>query len=186
MKSTACTLLIFCLLGIASLSAQAQDTTTTELPATDTTVVVVVPDPFQSFLMSNFHFERPDSTFERIPDLFGFENRSGARVTYNLHPAPFARVVADFSKKRLIGSDSILVQRKTAVNGINGYLVKQLLKSTDSTHEDHYRIFFLYPHQNGTVNMVAVYPRHLDQLLYANILKSFGTMRKQELLTVQN
>src|SRR5687767_6737322 len=150
MKSTACTLLLFCLMAISSLSARAQDSTAQTI-VTDT--AAVVPGPFDAFMTLNFQFERPDSTFERIPDLFGFENGSGARVTYQLHPAAFAQVVADFSKKRLIGSDSILIRRKAAVNGVNGYLVKMLQKSGDSTHEDHYRIFFLYPHQHGTVGM---------------------------------
>lgn len=185
MKSTACTLLLFCLMAIARLPVLGQDSTA---QSTTTDTVAVVPDPYAPFMMLNFQFERPDSSFEKIPDIFGFEHKSGARVTYHLHPATFAQVVADFSKKRLIGSDSILIQRKAAVNGINGYLVKMLLKSTDSTHEDHYRIFFLYPHQTATVTMVAVYPRSMDQLMYANILKSFGTMKlyAEDGMTVKN
>lgn len=184
MKSTACTLFFFCLMALYCLPARSQDSTAQSI-TTDT--IAVAPSPFASFMMLNFQFERPDSTFERIPDIFGYEHKSGARVSYHLHPAAFAQVVADFSKKKLIGSDSILIRRKTAVNGINGYLVKMLQKSGDSTHEDHYRIFFIYPHQNGTVAITAVYPRNMDQAMYANILKSFGTMKPFDAdMTVKN
>ena len=178
--------LLFVIFLLSSLCARSQDSTAqTVVPAPDTVAVAV--DPFLNFMMTTFQFERPDSTFEKIPNVQGYENKYGARVSYVLFPAPFASVVKDFSKKRLGGSDSILIQKKASVNGVNGFLVKLLYKSADSSHEDHYGLFFLFPHQNGTVNMVSVYPKSQDQMIYANVLKSFGTMKqsKEELMTVK-
>ena len=114
MKPTTCTLFFFCLMAVFCLPARGQDSTA-QSTTIDTTAVA--PSPFASFMTLNFHFERPDSTFERIPDIFGYEHKSGARVSYHLHPAAFAQVVADLSKKRLPGAYSILIRRKFRRDG---------------------------------------------------------------------
>ena len=181
---------VICFCLILALPAKSQDSTTA---AKDTTTQLIAPDtiafdPFMSFMMLNFEFERPDSSFIKMSNVCGFENEAGARVTYQLFPAPFANVVKDFSKKKLTGADSVLIQKKASVNAVNGYLVKVLYRSPDAQHEDHIGIFFLFPYQTGTINMVAVYPRSLDPVVYANILKSFGTVRevRQVQATVKN
>ena len=166
-------LILLCCLVFFCNPARSQDSTAQVIIPADTIAI----SPFLSFMMLNFEFERPDTTFEKIPNVYGYENAAGARLTYQLYPAPFPTVVKDYSKKKLAGADSILFQRKATVNAINGYLVKLLYKSRDTTHEDHYGLFFLFPYQNGTVNMVSVYPVSQDLIVYAKILRSFGTMK---------
>lgn len=121
-------------------------------------------------------YDKPDSSFIEMEYENGFKNKDSIEIKHVLFPVAYEASIQNFKKWNAPEGQTILFKGDKKISDIAGYLIESdnIVPRTKSI----YRVlYFVMPHEYGTISMKAVYPTAMDKLYREKILKSFSTVK---------